>query len=251
MDTGSYFYRKNDALSRIRQFRADRLAQILAEETPLSLSDAPKIVLHLVPIGAFNPAVRFDVTPFAQGDKLLLLQPLTYLSGNIYHRYNFDGLVRYEKDPRTPRAAAYVQLFHNGIIEAVDAYLIQKPLSGSRGSPYVPEETYERTLLEAFPRYLAIQEQLGVQLPVLVLLSLLGVKDHFIALRDASGQRSGPSPIDRANLLVPEVQLDALQCNPAEALRPLFDAVANAGGWPQAQSYDAAGIWTGLLNPGP
>jgi len=55
---------------RIRRFRADRIPQIVAGETPLPVPRSPKIVLHLLPIAALDPSTRLDVAPLATGSAL-------------------------------------------------------------------------------------------------------------------------------------------------------------------------------------
>jgi Putative DNA-binding domain len=50
---------------RIRNFRAERLGRIVAGETPVLLEGHARTVLHIVPIGAFDPAVRFHVAGLA------------------------------------------------------------------------------------------------------------------------------------------------------------------------------------------
>ncbi|PWB52148.1 MAG: hypothetical protein C3F06_09015 [Candidatus Methanoperedenaceae archaeon] len=60
---------------RIRNFRIERLSKIAAGETPVRLSPAPKIILHIIPFGAFNPASRFDVSSLA--NDVGKLQPIS------------------------------------------------------------------------------------------------------------------------------------------------------------------------------
>lgn len=50
---------------RTRQFRAERVARILAGEMPALLDSGPKLVLHLVPFAAFEPTARVDVATLA------------------------------------------------------------------------------------------------------------------------------------------------------------------------------------------
>jgi|WetSurMetagenome_2_1015567.scaffolds.fasta_scaffold32415_2 hypothetical protein len=39
----------------IRNFRLDRIGKIISEETPIPLRNNPKVVLHIIPITAFDP----------------------------------------------------------------------------------------------------------------------------------------------------------------------------------------------------
>src|SRR5260370_19444517 len=103
---------------RIRNFRAERL-MIVAEEGAISLDEnAPKIVLHLVPFGAFDPAAKFDLFLLDDTNHVSLLEPLRLNSGGYqYPRFNFDGLI-------SNLQGTYTQVFRNGIIEAVDTTIL-------------------------------------------------------------------------------------------------------------------------------
>jgi hypothetical protein len=45
---------------------------------------------------------------------------------------------------------------------------------------------------------------------------------------------------------LPEVVVDDFSANPQAILRPLFNMVWNAYGYPRAFSYDESGKWTGI-----
>jgi hypothetical protein len=227
----------------IRNFRIDRLAKIVAGDTPVAMKDSPKVVMHIIPFGAFEPSARFDLSSLADASGIDRLPCPTFSSGYVYYRVNFDGLMRWEKGVGETVADSYVQLFRTGIIEVVDGKLIQKPWEGLPGKPWIPARDYEDALIRVLPFYLTVQRALGVTPPLYVMLSVLGVKGYHVTLREYSGQaRSQPlHPIDRDDLLVPEVQLDNFECDPAEVLRPPFEAVWNAGGFVRALTYDASG----------
>jgi hypothetical protein len=140
-------------------------------------------------------------------------------------------------------ADAYVQVFRNGSVEAVDAHLIPMPWPDHPGKSHVPSERYEQALIAALPRYLSAQETLGVEPPLIVILSLLGVAGYVVSVSSRNRSQNAPYPIDRDVILAPEIELDSFQCDAAAVLRPAFDAVANAGGWPQSPNYNEAGVW--------
>jgi hypothetical protein len=57
-------------------------AFVIAGETPALLDEnAPKIVLHIVPFGAFEPGARFNIDPLMNADKRGLMKPLRLASG--------------------------------------------------------------------------------------------------------------------------------------------------------------------------
>ena len=49
------------------------------------------------------------------------------------------------------------------------------------------------------------------------------------------------NPIDRNDLVIPELMLEELNDDPAKVMKPIFDAVWNASGWPRCMNYDNDG----------
>ena len=76
-------------IERIRRFRENRISNIFANEMPMPFYDSAKVVLHLIPIIAFDPAQRYDVQKIASHhDKL---KPMICSGWN--YRYNLDGFL--------------------------------------------------------------------------------------------------------------------------------------------------------------
>jgi hypothetical protein len=226
----SVFALSETTAERIRNFRAERLSMIVSGETPVPLPVGAKIVLHIVPLNAFDVAARFDVTSLAQRSGLL--QPLT--SGRGWtHRINFDGIVTYSDH-------SYFQFFRNGSVEAVDSYLLRL----IDNSKFIPSVVYERDIIDGLRRYSSIQKELGVEPPLLVMLNLVSVLSYTMGVDQRYSFYNG-HPIDRDTLIVPEVMVENFGFDPAAALRPAFDAVWNAAGWPRSINYNNEGNWVG------
>lgn len=209
---------------RIRNFRTERLSKIISGDTPVLLIDTAKIILHIIPFGAFNPAAIFDVSSLA--NDVETLKTISTLGLNA--RHNFDGYLSYDNQ------MAYLQVFRNGIIEAVDASILQ-PESGKLT---IPSLLFERVLLDALPRFLSIQKQIGVESPFLIMISLLGVSSYTMS---SNNPRVHTYPIDRDALILPEIIVENFECNPSEVMKPIFDAIWNAAGWPRSMNYDENG----------
>lgn len=226
---------------RVRSFRAERLAGVAADEGPLPLGGRGIVISHVLPLSAFDPpALQVDLEK-ADREHWDLLEPGA-LTGDR-PRYNFDGLLR----PATLGDAApqaYAQLFRSGAIEAADAWALADREKDT--SDTIPSVAFERYLVRAVAGHLALQEKLGVDPPVVVMLSLVRVRGYRMTV-SVRGIEGGAS-IDRDDLLVPEVLFEEYvtgQQEVAQHLRPAFDAVWNACGYPRSLNYDESGQWRG------
>jgi hypothetical protein len=233
-------------IDRIRRFREDRIAKITAGETPAPLHDGPKVILHLVPLSSFDPAKRCNLTKVVEGYSNL--QPFSLASGQGID-YNLDGLVSvtpFEKSASgSLAAAAYVQLFRNGIIESVDSESYISPLA--RGAPPQPGVDnflrillFEHGLIEAVERYLRILDNLQVDTPAYLFLTLTDVDGVILLTSNIMENLS----IDRNIAHIPEVCIP--NYDEKEAYRYLEDvinSVWNAWGVPQSPSYQPDGTF--------
>ncbi|MEE9202544.1 MAG: hypothetical protein V3U31_05060, partial [Dehalococcoidia bacterium] len=212
---------------------------ITANEAPVPLPDSSKIILHLVPFRAFEAGVQFDLTSFSSPSRPELLFPI-YANGYNGPQYNFDGVLTVSRDRNLPHAFSYLQIFRNGIIEAVDVSLLERTVDRE---PYIPSVAYEQALIEAVPRFLSVQQELGVDLPVALMLTLAGIRGYRMAVSSSMIRRGADVVVDRDLLLLPEAIVYDYSDNPKILLRPSFDAVWNATGWPQSINYNAEGDW--------
>ncbi|HLX56145.1 MAG TPA: ATP-binding protein [Ktedonobacteraceae bacterium] len=229
------------AAERIRNFRADRLGRIVAGDTPQILPEgAPRLALHLIPFLAFDPAQRFDphaLTYDSTGGPPLL-RTLSFEPIELFQerhsatqvRVNFDGLLCFRPN------AEYVQIFRNGCIEAVNASIAAE----STAQHVIPGVPLERGFLQIAKRSLSIQQKLGVEPPVFVMASLLGVGGYTINPYVGTVQSVG-EPIDRADLLVTESIVDSFELDYHRVMRPIFDSIWNAVGFDESPFYDENG----------
>lgn len=219
---------------RIRNFRLDRISMIFANETPVPFYDNPKIVLHLVPIISFNPAQSYDIAEIPP--QPVKMKPI-YCSG-WNHRYNLDGFLTYSAY-QEEKSHSYIQLFRNGIIEAVEGLLLR-----SRGEKLIiPSIAYERELLKSLTDYLSLLKTLNVELPIFVFLTLLGVKGYSMAVDTWRYDIEEFHTIDRDILQLPEIVLEKYEVEAHKVLKPCFDSIWNACGFSRSLNYNDAGEW--------
>lgn len=225
------------ARTRLQNFRIDRLAKIAADETPIALSRSYRTVLHVVPLTAADGANQIDAAA-AVGNP----QHFRPLYGSGWDtRLNFDGALAYAPYRDGSQAGSYTQLFRNGAVEGVESVML-RPEDSGRAHP-IPSLLLERTLIEGLRLYLALLQQLGVEGPYLVGLSLLDVRGQTMALSQGRHAYLDTHPIDRDDLVVPELLVEDLSESPATILRPALDAVWQAAGWRGSENYDADGVW--------
>jgi hypothetical protein len=213
---------------RIRDFCLERLARVVSGETPAPLKEGAKIVLHVIPLSAFEPGTGFDLNSL--GSDAIRVEPMYVTSWS--HRFNFDGVLGYSSH-------SYLQVFRNGIIEAVEALLLED----RDGAHVIPSIAYEKELLKELPRFLSIQKELRVDSPLFIMLSLVGVKGYTMAVDQLRFLGHDSHPVDRDTLQVPEVMIERFDINPVEVMKPIFDSIWNAAGFPRSMNYDENGKW--------
>jgi hypothetical protein len=216
---------------RMTAFRADRVAKLLASEGPLRLEPNPKVILHLLPVGTFAEAMAVDLKAaqmLSTRDFQPMGSPDSYGPG-----FNFDGYLVSGDIGKPPSCYTYVQLFRNGMIEAVWTRFTREKalLIGA----------LEREIIEAVPRYLKLLRNLGIEPPLFVAVSLVGVIGLLIITSDEMQWRFVSRPIDRDVLLLPEALIEESESNISELLRPTLDAIWQASGWPRSLGYDETG----------
>ena len=219
---------------RIRNFRQDRISKLFANETPVSFYENAKIVLHLIPIISFSPAQAYEIGKVAS--QPAKMKPL-YCSG-WNDRYNLDGFLAYSGG-REKKSHSYVQLFRNGIIEAVEGLLLE-PWDGKL---IIPSIAYEKELIKSLTDYLSLLKTLNVEPPIFIFLTLLGVKGYSMGVDTWRSWIDEAHTIDRDVLPLPEIIIESYDARADVILKPCFDSIWNACGFPRSLNYNEKGEW--------
>ena len=211
-------------VSEIRDYREKRVIDIKNGKTPKPLDkndELSKIVFHLVPFKAFSPSMIFNLSELHKN-----LNALKPIHSSVWNgQYNSDGFITYGHSVTKTSGfvGSYVQFFHNGIIEATDLRLF---LDG-----YINGPVFKQDLGETLLRFLSCQRNVGVEAPLLAMLSFIKVKGCQLA----TGQNSlGIHKIEKEDLLFPEVQINDFNSDPTNTLKLIFDMVWNAAGLPES-----------------
>jgi hypothetical protein len=234
MDVGELRLAFNLASSlpdRLERLRLERLGRITAGDAPWRLDEGPKMVLHILPLGALDSIGAVDLGS-APNDLQLKLGPMR--AGAWSHRLNFDGFLTYDSLGQN-----YVQLYRSGMIESVSS--IGSKVAPPERKDSLPSLAIERDLISGAEQYLRALRDLGVQPPVFVLLSLLGVKGKYLA---RNNWFYGPTPvIDRDILPLPSVLMEDFDVSLPQALKPAIDLLWQASGYSNSPNFDADGNW--------
>ncbi len=219
-------------VERIRRFRKNRISKIFVNETPVPFYDTAKIVIHLIPVISFNPAQRYEYEISQIASHPNEMKPIFCSRHN--GRYNFDGFLTYSGNQHV-RSHSYVQLFNNGIIEAVEGLLLEP--RHNNGKLLIPSIAYEEELIKSLYDYLSILKKLNVELPVFIFLSLVGVQGYSMDVDRMSFSINEVYTIDRDILLIPEIAIESYDIIAKDILRPCFDSIWNACGYSGSLNY--------------
>ncbi len=101
----------------------------------------------------------------------------------------------------------------------------------------------ERTLIHACEHYLRSLQTLGVLPPVAILVTALGWRGFCMAESSDHYVLNPTDPIDRDALLLPDVIAEEFDVDVPKLLKPVFDGLWNACGYPRSLNYDDEGNW--------
>ena len=120
-EIGELFRNEARLTERMRDFKNHRIAQIIANETPVKLVAAPKIVIHALPIQCFiGKTQTIDFKRLSKDYNFL--RPIYWDFHN--YRINVDGLLSYSKGHDNGHVNSYLQIYRDGKIEFVEAGLL-------------------------------------------------------------------------------------------------------------------------------
>lgn len=222
------FLRSATVADRIRAFRLQRLAAIAGGDTPVPMADGARLVLHLIPLETFSTDVAFDVLPLYRDPTRL--QPISSLSW--FHRMNVEGVVTHSHG--SGGGPSYTQLYRTGVVEAVDGYILSRRIDDRW---VIPSITLEERIIEFTRTYLGVQHSLGVSPPVYAFVALLNAKGAWLGAAQDHYDLGDRYSLDREVLSLPEATFLDLDNDPTVTLKPIFDVLWNAFGYPASQNY--------------
>ncbi len=213
---------------RLKRFRDDRLARIVAGETPIALHEGGWVAIHVLPLSSF--AQRNSVNLTAVHNEPYRLKPYNTTSYNM--RYNTDGVCVWSSPHGGTFSFGYNQLFRTGAVEGVNTFI-----SGSEENQLILYNTaIQKIIIHVVTSALQTMSFLSVPGPYVVTAAIYGARDAVLEhVHNSIGMHStriNHYRIDRDMLVLPDILLDQLPEDGEEALCPLFDVLWQAGGEP-------------------
>lgn len=220
---------------RIQNFRIERALDLISNNTPIPMEKEAKLIIHLIPFESFTTKTNID---FSELNKMSqetdIFRPMGGSGWNT--KINLNGIIAHTATSDQP-AHSYIQLYRNGIIEAIRDWIVY---DNEQGEKLLRWRACESTILEYLPKYLSILKRLNVNPPIVLFLSLVGVKNSKMSLDGAYFSHTN-SLIEKDELYLPEVILENCEYSPGETLKPAFDLVWNACGLPGSLNFDKDG----------
>ena len=222
----SLFSLGGDITQRAYQFRDERLSLISSQPNASDRNRSGRFILHIVPLSALlSSSTSVDLS---RASKAALASFMPIGGGNS--RFNLDGFICDAGEN------GYTQIFRNGAMEAVEADIVN---NGDGSQPVIASSPLEHNVGEAFPRYVLGLRDLDVSLPLIVMVSLQGVEGARYRVEEGPELGRNNRPLDRDPVLLPHGFIGDFA--PDEdynyALKPAFDALWNAAGFPRARNF--------------
>ncbi|CAN1210994.1 hypothetical protein TUMEXPCC7403_12410 [Tumidithrix helvetica PCC 7403] len=219
---------------KIRGFRDVRLSKIMAREAPINLYSKNILVVHLLPIASIRKTINIDL--LAVEDKI---REAVLITPNPNHpsrsRYNIDGFLKY-LDETTKDTPSYVQFFREGAIEAVVS--LSPSIKSYGNKRYIEGKELQKNLVFSLKSYVEILKNIEINLPIFVLVSLIGLKGCQI-ISNLNDLGLNLDKVDRDVLFIPDCLIDNYdESLLSEILRPAFDILWQSSGWKSCPLYD-------------
>lgn len=235
------FLQNSHSTERIRNFIKDRLAKIVAGETPAPLPDIPKIVLHIVPLQSIEDGTNQLSIQQLNDGRLFPVATHGYNS-----RVNMEGVLNFKQSYGSDNYEAYVQLYRNGIIETVNAELL-KVHNVQKLIYLVQDYNLEESVFLFVQASLELLKKRQTPTPVYLFLHLLNVKGYAISANRLREFAFGQRVIDKQDLQLPEIVLQDYPEKIDAILKDWFDSIWNACGFEKSLSFDHEGNFKALL----
>jgi hypothetical protein len=220
----------SDAIGeKARNFRLERIAKLIAGETPSEAKEGGFIVFHFLPLASFTGNVKLA---FAKKNERWPLDPPPFNGGGGFSdRYCFDG---YIFTTGYPKVDHYRLFFRSGAMEYVNFYQKRDESKGPYTST-ISSSFLEQDVRISLEHALKVTKQLDLDMPAFASISLIGMKGWRLSNGDPFMERV--IPFDRDPLLVSEYMIDGLDSDTDAIHKALVDPIWQAAGWEGSPNF--------------
>jgi Schlafen, AlbA_2 len=224
------FTRSQEIGEKMRQFRINRIAKIVAGDVATFLASNARMVIHLLPFSAFASLVNLELRELPTASTSFV----ELIGGFSNYRFNIDGFAAWNE-------TGYVQVFRNGCLEIVSTCARSDRPQSAAG--LLPSVGFERQIFGRVRHSKALLQSLSVECPIAIMVSFTGIKGWRMGVPPEKYATSAIDVFDREPLLIPEILIETFQDSEVSEMRPIVDAIWNAAGWPGSPHYNERGEW--------
>lgn len=210
------------AAHQMKQFRMERIGNLIAGESPIPISSKQCAILHMLPLVSFTGNYQIDIFSIPDGAIPLLGANHSRITSTI------EGKVSYHAEKTCP-PDSYSLVFRNGVIEAVWADLRSKAPTDA-DVPYF-HAWHKNCVLQAVGKFLQLYQSIDMPCPIFGVLSLTGVKGFKVYPEDWAVNVAPTFPLNRDDLFFPEFIIETLEDDATKLLKETFDIWWQACGW--------------------
>jgi hypothetical protein len=211
-----------ELFDQVEEFRADRLKKLNEGKGPVPLNRG-KFIVHLVPEQTLkDPSIVFDMSKLLNDVRALPLFGEKMRPGPL--DYNLEGRICRSMACDDP-VYSYVQFFRNGTVEAVEDFYLNRPDKDFKVF------NYEQELLLKTGHYIEQLGILGVDSPIIFLLSIVGAAEYELL----------GTPFQRDEMLFTPKVFTSEEHDPFIVLRPIIDQLWQAAGKEKSPNFDREG----------
>jgi len=207
----------------VEKFRDDRLKKINEGKGPCPLGHG-KLIIHLVPAQSLRDRlIEFDLSKMANDVRAFPLFGEKMRAGAL--GYNLEGRFSQSLASDNP-VYSYVQFFRNMTVEAAESFYLNHEHRRD-----IPIYDYEEELFLKTSHYIEHLGFLGVEYPVIFLLSILGAAKYGIL----------GAPLNKDEMLFVPKEFTEKEHDPLVVLRPTIYQLWQAAGKEKQPRYGQDG----------
>jgi hypothetical protein len=226
---------RDTGAERIESFRRERIARLVAGETPVRLIPGPIAVLHVAPLPSFIDREQVDIVNMVRSGTHMPL-PLGAQGGNA--SVNLHGICN-ARPLVNGGTHGYGQAFRNGAYEttAVKAFAEEEPyfVGDKLAREIVQSVRYARSFLQAY----------GLSHPMVVMFSFVSALRLHLRVPADFGGYFDLGPLREEVIAFPEILVEHEGVEVTVAVKPVLDMVYNAFGQLGCTLYGQDGNWIG------